>query len=538
MLRKGDAMNPIHESWEFFREGLTRAWRATVIALRASEKQSERSTKTSRALIEPTVSIKDSQLKATVVIPALNEARHIADVVAYAFSDPATAEVIVIDDSSTDETANLASAAGAKVIRSTMLGKGESMRDGAETAASDIVVYLDGDLHGLRPNIISDLIAPIQLDGADFVKAKFGRGGGRVTELTAKPMLRIFFPELTHFAQPLGGIVAAKKSLLKSMRFESDYGVDVGLLIDAYRAGAALAEVNIGSLKHESQSLPALGVMAQEVSRTIFERAKEAGRLSVDQVLSIYENERDNRGDIDVVQERLRGASKLVLLCMSGVVTKRSYFELLAKTTRSAQDIAPLLSEPKWSDELWHQKVCEGFRFVHRNTFEKVARQIELRPNVIESVNELRRMGYKVGVVTDGYFVAAEIVRRRIFADFALGNFVQFEAGVCQGKVRLNRAFAKEDGCREHAQCTSNALHHLRSPELGLSFDHVIAVGAKREHRCLLRIADFAFGMSTGDPELLKEPGVARIESLTEIVSAARIIENEALVERRETALA
>jgi glucosyl-3-phosphoglycerate synthase len=522
-------MNPIHESWEFFREGLTRAWRATVIALRASEKV-ERTAKTARAMIEPTVSIKDSQLRATVVIPALNEARHIADVVAYAFSDPATAEVIVIDDSSTDETATLASAAGAKVIRSVMLGKGESMRDGAEAASCDVIVYLDGDLHGLRPNIVSDLIAPIQLDGAEFVKAKFGRGGGRVTELTAKPMLRIFFPELTSFAQPLGGIIAAKKSLLKSMRFESDYGVDVGLLIDAYRAGASLAEVNIGSLKHESQSLPALGVMAQEVSRTIFERAKEAGRLSVDQVLSIYENERDNRGDIDVVQERLRGANKLVLLCMTGVVTKRSYFELLAKTTRTAQDTAPLLNEPKWSDEAWHQKVCEAFRFVHRNTFEKVARQIELKPNVIESVNALRRMGYKVGVVTDGYFVAAEIVRRRVFADFALGNFVQFEAGVCQGKLRMNRAFAKEDGCREHAQCSSNALHHLRSPELGLSFDHVIAVGAKKEHRCMLRIADFAFAMASGDPDLLKEPGVARIESLTEIVSAARIIENEVLV--------
>lgn len=317
------------------------------------------------------------------------------------------------------------------------------------------------------------------------------------------------------------------------MRFEGDYGVDVGLLIDAYRAGATIAEVEIGSLNHESQSLPALGVMAQEVSRTIFERAKEAGRLSVDQVLSIYENERDNRGDIDVVQERLRGTNKLVLLCMSGVVTKRSYFELLAKVTRTAQDLAPILAQAKWSDEAWHQRVCEAFRFVHRNTFEKVARQIELRPNVIESINELRRMGYRVGVVTDGYFVAAEIIRRRVFADFALGNFVQFEAGVCQGRIRLNRAFTKDDGCPEHAYCSSNALHHLKSPELGLSFNHVIAVGAKKEHRCMLRLADFAFAMSTGEPELLKEPGVARIESLHEIVSAARLIESEALADTR-----
>jgi glucosyl-3-phosphoglycerate synthase len=528
-------MNPIHESWGFLREGVTRAWRATVIALRAREKTAPRA---ASPHIEPIVSLKQPVARVSVVIPALNEARRIADVVAYAYSDPATAEVIVIDDSSIDDTAQLARDAGAKVIRSAMLGKGESMRDGAEAATCDLVVYLDGDLDGLRPNIITDLIAPIQLDGADFVKAKFGRSGGRVTELTAKPMLRIFFPELTTLTQPLGGIIAAKKSLLKSMRFESDYGVDVGLLIDAYRAGAVIAEIDIGSLKHESQSLPALGVMAQEVSRTIFERAKEAGRLSVDQVLSIYENERDNRGDIDYIADKLRGSDKLVLLFMSGVVTRRGYLDLLAKVTRTAQACGSLLSDSNPNDEAWHTQVAENFRFVHRNMFERVARQIELLPNVIESVNELRRMGYRVGIVTDGFFAAAEMVRRRVFADFAMGHFLHFESGVCQGRVRINRAFLRDDGCREHAICSSNVLHQLRSPELGLSFNHVIAVGAKKEHRCLLRGADFSFAMSSGAAELLREPGVARIESLAEIASAARMIEHEALVDRKEVAAA
>jgi glucosyl-3-phosphoglycerate synthase len=533
MYLKGDFMNPIYNSWEFFRKGLDRAWRATVIALRANERQNE-SQKRSRALIEPTVSIKDSLLKATVVIPALNEARHIAEVVTYAYSDPATAEVIVIDDSSTDETANLARAAGARVIRSTMLGKGESMRDGVEAASHDLIVYLDGDLHGLRPNIISDLIAPIQLDGADFVKAKFGRSGGRVTELTAKPMLRIFFPELCNLVQPLGGIIAAKKALLKSLRFERDYGVDVGLLIDAHRAGAAIAEVDIGSLKHESQSLPALGAMAQEVSRTIFERAKEAGRLSVDQVLSIYEIERQNQGDIDVVQEKLSNATKIVLLSMSGVVTKRNYLEALAKATRTGQELAPLLSNENVNDEAWHQSVTEAFHFVHRNTFEKIARQLELVPGVVEAVNELRRLGYKVGIVSDGYYVAAEIIRRRVFADFALGNFAQFEGGVCQGKVRINRAYVKEDGCREHAICKSNALQQLKSADALRSINHVIAVGAKSSDRCLLRLADFAFAMANGDSRLHAEPGVARIASIAEIVSAAKLIEAESLTEKKQ----
>lgn len=130
---------------------------------------------------------------ATVVIPALNEAARIGDVVRYAWTDAATAQVVVVDDSSIDDTAALAREAGAEVVTSSMLGKGASMRDGVLAASQGLVVYLDGDLSGLRPGIVSDLCRPLMADEADFVKARFGRGGGRVTELTARPMLQVFF---------------------------------------------------------------------------------------------------------------------------------------------------------------------------------------------------------------------------------------------------------------------------------------------------------------------------------------------------------
>ncbi len=141
----------------------------------------------------------------------------------------------MVDDSSIDDTAALARAAGAEVITSTMLGKGTSMRDGVYAARLDLLVYLDGDLAGLRSGIVTDLCRPLAYGEADFVKARFGRRGGRVIELTASPMLQVFFPELARFAQPLGGIVAARVPLLKALGFEEGYGVDVGLLIDAYR---------------------------------------------------------------------------------------------------------------------------------------------------------------------------------------------------------------------------------------------------------------------------------------------------------------
>ncbi len=86
------------------------------------------------------------------------------------------------------------------------------------------------------------------IDGkADFTKARFTRTAGRVTVLTARPLIQTFFPELNGFEQPLGGIIAARRSLLRTLRFESDYGVDVGLLIDATSAGAVVQQVDIGT---------------------------------------------------------------------------------------------------------------------------------------------------------------------------------------------------------------------------------------------------------------------------------------------------
>jgi glucosyl-3-phosphoglycerate synthase len=149
--------------------------------------------------------------------------------------------------------------------------------------------------------------APLLSGEADFVKARFGRGGGRVTELTAKPMLKVFFPEVAHYSQPLGGIIAARKSLLQALTFEDGYGVDIGLLLDAHLVGASMAEVDIGSLENDSQPLQDLTLMANEVARVIFNRARAAGRLHVEQVTAMYEYQRLAASGIDYVVTRRKG---------------------------------------------------------------------------------------------------------------------------------------------------------------------------------------------------------------------------------------
>lgn len=449
---------------------------------------------------------------ATVVIPALNEAARIADVVRHALADRATAEVIVIDDSSIDDTAQRARQAGAEVITSTMLGKGASMRDGVGVAQCELIVYLDGDLSGLRENIVTDLCRPLVRGDADFVKARFGRGGGRVTELTAKPMLKVFFPELATFAQPLGGLIAARTSLLKALSFEDSYGVDIGLLIDAHRAGARVAEVDIGTLEHDSQPLLDLTAMANEVSRVIYTRARAAGRLHMEQIAAMYETQRQATATLDYILTRRRGRTRLMLLDMDGTITPDRYVVELARATGHEASLAKLLDG---ADDAATRsaRIAALFKFVHRQQFERVAHALPIRPGVIACVNHLRRAGFMVGLVSDSYFVAAEILRRRIFADFALAHTLQFDGEVCSGELRLSAAFMPLRPSRGAPACKSNVVRRFREDEAEPKLEAVWAVGDNVNDLEMLREADRAFVIEPKSASLARDADAMRVES-------------------------
>src|SRR3989337_322442 len=148
----------------------------------------------------------------SVVIPVLNESQTVRAVVEFALRHPKVSEVLVVDDGSIDGTPEVASQAGARVLTSTFLGKGASMEDGMWAANNDVLLYLDGDLAGLREDLIERMTSPIIENQVDLVKPSFSRSPGRVTPLTARPLLRIFFPELAYYEQPLGGIIASRRS--------------------------------------------------------------------------------------------------------------------------------------------------------------------------------------------------------------------------------------------------------------------------------------------------------------------------------------
>ena len=191
-------------------------------------------------------------------------------------------EVLVVDDGSSDATAAVARAAGARVVATGGAGKGAAMQAGLAEAAGDLIVYCDADVRQFQVSYVVALLAPL-LTGDDltFVKAFYSRPygtiegeGGRVTELVAKPLLRTLLPSLAGFAQPLAGEYASRREVLEQVPFVPGYGVDIALLIDvAARFGVdTMGQVDLGRREHRNRPLADLGPQAEAILRTVLAR--------------------------------------------------------------------------------------------------------------------------------------------------------------------------------------------------------------------------------------------------------------------------
>ncbi|MFJ7337065.1 glucosyl-3-phosphoglycerate synthase [Streptomyces sp. NPDC101116] len=236
----------------------------------------------------------------SVVLPALNEEATVGDIASVIRHDlmrqvPLVDELVVVDSGSTDRTSEVAAAAGARVVhRDAILprlpavpGKGEVLWRSLLVTRGDIVCFVDADLRDFSSDFVSGIVGPLLTDpDVDLVKAMYDRPlaaefdapasgrtsgqGGRVTELMARPLLNMHWPQLAGFVQPLGGEYAARRSLLEQLPFPVGYGVELGMLVDALHLVGldALAQVDVGVRKHRHQDGQALGRMAAAIYRT------------------------------------------------------------------------------------------------------------------------------------------------------------------------------------------------------------------------------------------------------------------------------
>lgn len=230
----------------------------------------------------------NKNLTVDAIVPAYNEEESVAQVINVIKELDYIDNVIVVNDGSSDNTEAVATDAGAKVItHQTNKGKGAAIKTGVNVSDADVVAFIDGDIKNLSSKKVDCFIRPILEGNADITKTKFARESGRVTELTAKPLLKFFFPEVD-YEQPLSGQFAAKRSILKKMEFEEDYGVDVGIVLDAEVRGIKIFEVDIGEIKHDMSPLSDLHEMANEVVRSIIIRAMTYGRVAMIDTLGNY----------------------------------------------------------------------------------------------------------------------------------------------------------------------------------------------------------------------------------------------------------
>ncbi len=247
----------------------------------------------------------ERELSVSVCLPARDEAATIGPILdaVLALTEAGVVDQVVVVDDSSDATAVIARARGAEVHHQADLqpglgpvrGKGDAMWRALEVLWGDVVCFVDADSRDFGAHFVCGLVGPLLCASpARLVKGFYRRpfdagtgapqaeGGGRVTELTARPLLAAFYPELAGVHQPLAGEIGARRELLESLPFTTGYGVDVGLLIDAWElcGPAGVAQVDLDRRQNRHRPLRELAPMAAAVADAVLQRVQRSGRLS------------------------------------------------------------------------------------------------------------------------------------------------------------------------------------------------------------------------------------------------------------------
>jgi glucosyl-3-phosphoglycerate synthase len=255
---------------------------------------------------------KQQGMTISLALPALNEEETVGRVVRTMKKElmrkhPLLDEIVLIDSNSTDRTREIARKEGVPVyIHQELLkdmeprdGKGEALWKSLLVTKGDIIVWIDTDIVNIHPRFVYGIIGPLLINPqVQLVKGFYRRplkvgqkmqagGGGRVTELTARPLLNLFYPELSGVVQPLSGEYAGRREALERATFYSGYGVETGLLIDIYEKFGlqSIAQVDLLERIHHNQHLEALGKMSFAIIQTVMRKLeKRFGRAVLEDV--------------------------------------------------------------------------------------------------------------------------------------------------------------------------------------------------------------------------------------------------------------
>ena len=255
------------------------------------------------------VELKEKQnLTISLGLPALNEAETVGSIITaikkHLYDEvPLLDELVLIDSGSTDDTVKIAEDAGIPVFvhqqilpqHGAFRGKGEALWKSLYILKGDIIAWVDTDIKNFYPGFVYGLLGPLLREPTiQYVKGFYRRpirmqdklvseGGGRVTELTIRPLLNLFYPDLSGMIQPLAGEYAGRRSALERVPFFTGYGVETGMLIDLFMEHGlnAIAQVDLEERVHRNQSLLALSQMAFAIIQVVMERLEKRNRIEL-----------------------------------------------------------------------------------------------------------------------------------------------------------------------------------------------------------------------------------------------------------------
>jgi phosphoserine phosphatase SerB len=450
----------------------------------------------------------------TVIIPALNEESTIKRVVSLALNSAGVSEVIVVDDKSMDNTVEEAVRAGAKVITSTKIGKGASMKDGVMMAKTEIVVFLDADITTYQENTIELLTKTLINNEADFVKSFFTRQAGRVTELVAKPLLSILYPSFPNFQQPLSGMIAGKRTFFEQVDFEEGYGVDIGILIDMYNLGARITEVNIGNIENRMQSLDQLGKMSREVARTIMQKSRSVEM----QNLETYENIQVIREQMEyAIKESLMSMKKLAIFDMDNTLLRASFIHTAAHHF-GFKDALLEIASGNDNPFIRTKLIARLLKGKSIGELLEVIDGIEVTPHLDVLIQQLKADGYIIGIISDSYDCITNHIKNKFGFDFTIANELEFSKSVATGEVKIPSFFLQDDSslCK-HDYCKLNAMIQV-CRKYQIEIKNTIMIGDGENDICCIRKAGIGVSFCSSNTMvdavadyIVKEPDFAKI---------------------------
>ncbi|OIO21108.1 hypothetical protein COV61_00170 [Candidatus Micrarchaeota archaeon CG11_big_fil_rev_8_21_14_0_20_47_5] len=349
--------------------------------------------------------------KASVIIPCFNEEATLGRVINECKKSRIVSEVIVVDDGSSDNSVKVAIRSGARLIRHKKnKGKGAAIISGAKKAKNDALVFIDADLHGFSFEVVEKLAFPLLHHEARICKASFSREGGRVTELTAKPLLEALFPEVG-LSQPLSGLFAIRKELLLSLDIGSDWSIDISVVLSAMKSGERIAEADIGRLKHKHRSLDSLGRTAREITRSIL---TSAGFLAGKHKLVVFDFDHSLilGSSIFHICKKLGFSKKLAHLkerFHSGEISERRLTRLIARM----------------------------FKGIRVYDFLNAASTIRKQPFAEETLAYLSRKGYQICVISFAFSDSIISAFQKSKFDLLICPVLDFNKGKFTGTVRI-----------------------------------------------------------------------------------------------------